>query len=186
MNNNGYTIIELLVTLSITTALVTLTVPSLSEFSNRQQANTEINNYINFFKFARYTAAARTKYISVCAIETPKSCGTDWSKGVIIFEDNNIDGNINENEEIIKLFERVDSNSTITLNASLNSDFINYTPNGTSFRRSISGNLVYCQGQNNTANSKALIFSRAGRVYLAPDNDKNGVPENGSGKNITC
>jgi prepilin-type N-terminal cleavage/methylation domain-containing protein len=186
MKHSGFTFIEMLVALTITSILIVIITPSYTEFSNRQKANTEINRYLNFFKFARYTAASRTKFISICALEDSINCGDNWSKGLIVFEDRNVNGNIDNNETVIKYFERGKTESTLTLNASLNANFINYGPSGTSFKRSISGNLVYCQRSMNTNNSKALIISRSGRVYIAPDKNNNGVPENGSGNDITC
>lgn len=186
MKKNGFTLIELLITLSISSIIVTLSTPLFSEFYKKHKASQEINNHFSLFKYARYSAASSASYVSVCAMATDNLCGDNWSNGLIIFEDNNVNGVIDDQEKVLRVYKRTPTNSTITLRASLNTKFINYTPTGTSFRRNASGNFVYCETEGDTTNAKALVFSRSGRAYLAIDKNNNGIPENGSGKDITC
>ncbi|GAB2191842.1 GspH/FimT family pseudopilin [Sessilibacter sp. MAH2] len=182
----GFSIIELLITLSIASILVAFSIPALNTIYQKNKSATEINRYLSLITFARQTAVANGKYVSVCALDEFDICGQDWSNGVVIFSDDNVNGALDNNEDVYRIFERDSNTGFFTLNASLNSNYINFDPLGTSFRKNISGNLVYCSKVNSTENSRALIFSRSGRVYLAQDNNNNGIPENGSGEDISC
>ena len=183
---HGFNLIELMVTVTLVSILTLVAIPSFQSLWQRHKATSTINELLGLLQFARIQALASGQYISVCAYSSNSSCGSDWNKGLYIFVDEDIDGEIDSQADIIRQYKRTDNDSKITFNAALNAMFINYTPLGTSFRKNNGGNIVYCIREGTTQYSKVIVFFRTGRAYLGPDRNGNGVPENGSGKDVEC
>ncbi|WP_317933005.1 GspH/FimT family pseudopilin [Halioxenophilus sp. WMMB6] len=184
--HGGLSLIELMMTLAIVSILYFVAIPNGYQIYARHKASATINELLGQLEFARTLALAQGRYISVCASGDNQSCGDNWSRGLYIFADPDINGVIESPGQIIRVFDRANDQATITLNAGLNINYINYTPTGTSFRKNSGGNLVYCSRAGETRNAKVIIFFRTGRAYLGRDRNGNGIPENGSGNDINC
>ncbi len=183
---SGFQLIELLAVLAITAILTVVAVPSFQNLHQRHKATATINQLLGHLQHARTHALATEQYISVCAYSGIATCGEDWSRGLYIFLDPEVNGEIEQPEQIIRQYARATDAATIAFNAALSAKYISYTPQGTSARKNSGGNIVYCSEAGETKHSKVIIFYRTGRAYLGPDKNDNGIPENGSGDDINC
>ncbi|BFM08982.1 GspH/FimT family pseudopilin [Halioxenophilus aromaticivorans] len=184
---NGFTLVQLLITLAIASVLSGIALPNFSQLYAQHQATTAANELLSQLRFARTHALSQGRYVSVCAIGEQDKCGTNWARGLYAFYDDDSDGEIATADDIIRIFPRNQPNAALSLKSfPANANFINYTPLGTSMRKYSSGNLVYCPRAGQHTLGRVVIYSASGRAYLGRDKNHNGIPENGSDKDIVC
>lgn len=91
----GFTLVELMVTISILAILLAIGVPNLREFILKQQVSADANTLASAIRLARSEAMKRSGVVTICpsldpAAETPTCVAnntTDWSTGWLIFVD---------------------------------------------------------------------------------------------------
>lgn len=86
----GFTLIELIVTISIVTILASIAIPSFTALIRSNQLTAGTNELVSALVLARSEALKRSNNVSLCASVNQTSCsGTDFSKGWIVFLDCN-------------------------------------------------------------------------------------------------
>ncbi len=84
---HGFTIVELLVTMSIVAILTMIAVPSLNTFIQNQRLATATNSLVLSLNYARSEAIKRSvpNGITVCASSDQQTCnGASWSQGWVV------------------------------------------------------------------------------------------------------
>lgn len=91
---DGFTLVELLVTLSVAAIMLAIAVPAFTYTVNTNQLSGETNAFIGALNTARASAVSRNQPVYACAATYDSalnpSCATgssDWSKGVLVFAD---------------------------------------------------------------------------------------------------
>jgi len=82
----GLTLVEILISLSVTIVLAGLAMGSHSIYSNFSTVS-EVNGLISDLYFSRSEALKRHTTVTICRSSDAKSCskGSDWQSGWIIF-----------------------------------------------------------------------------------------------------
>jgi type IV fimbrial biogenesis protein FimT len=91
----GFTLVELMVTLSVLAILLTIAVPSFTGAIARSAVAGHVNTFMADARFARTEAIKRGANVTMCRSDNPEAavpaCSTvgttDWSAGWLIFED---------------------------------------------------------------------------------------------------
>jgi type IV fimbrial biogenesis protein FimT len=91
---NGFTLVELLISILIVTTLLAMGVPSLKEFMKDNRLSAQSNAMVAGLQLARSEAVKRGADTVICASSNQASCtgNGDWDKGWIVFSDLNRDG----------------------------------------------------------------------------------------------
>jgi prepilin-type N-terminal cleavage/methylation domain len=85
---NGFTIIELMITIGLLAVMVTLGIPAFTSTINSNETAAKSNAFLSALKMARSEATKRRLTIFVCASDNQTDCASnDWSDGWIVFED---------------------------------------------------------------------------------------------------
>ncbi|MET0661443.1 MAG: GspH/FimT family pseudopilin [Steroidobacteraceae bacterium] len=90
---NGFTLLELMVGITVLGVLLAVGVPSFTSMIRTNRVATQTNQFIAALNFARNEAAARGLPVSICASDSAQSsCAaatsdTSWSNGWLIFTD---------------------------------------------------------------------------------------------------
>ncbi|HAT9045308.1 TPA: GspH/FimT family pseudopilin [Legionella pneumophila] len=82
----GFTLVELLVTLSVFAIILTLIVPSLRTMILNNRLTSNIDSLVSSLNYARGVALDRAVNVAVCPLGSPGStaCGANWSSGWIV------------------------------------------------------------------------------------------------------
>ena len=116
----GFTLTELILTMTIAAILVAVAAPSFDSMVNNNRVTTEVNRFISHLQYARSEAIKRGIDVSICASDDAIDCkvGT-WTEGWIVFVDNDGDadgdtGSIDAGDIVIRVFETLGAGSTIS------------------------------------------------------------------------
>ena len=80
----GFTLIELMVTLSVAAILLTVAVPNFQIFVMNNRMATQANDLITALNLARSEAVKRAANVTVCASSNTTSCTGTWAQGWIV------------------------------------------------------------------------------------------------------
>ena len=113
----GFTVIELLVILTVAAILFSAAIPNLTPFVQNNRSAAQINELQTALSLARSEAVKRNNNVSVCKSSDGASCGghaDHWHHGWIVFVDNDSDGVIDEPDEILRVHPGLTGSNTLT------------------------------------------------------------------------
>lgn len=152
----GFTLVELMVTITIAAILIAIAMPSLTSLYEASRSDSEIRKAQQALVFARNHAISYGLDITVCPLgSNSNTCGKNWIKGITVLYDN---AGTNESLKVINEFN---SQDTISFTPSS----VVFSPDGLA---STSGTMTYCPGGATSSNCKSLVLNTSGRVSI-PD-----------------
>lgn len=180
--NRGFTLLELLVTISIVAILAAVAIPSMESSSKRSDVKAHQRSFSSALSYARGEAVSRNKLVAMCASVDGANCGNDWSGGWIIFVDdgagsNYSNGDLDTDETMLQVYSHesrslarvVDGDNSSTALDSLSWNFRGYTDDG---GRAVA---IICTHDADAPFTRGLILERSGRVLESRDADASGV-----------
>lgn len=175
----GFTILELLVTLSIFSILSLLVIPSYFGYQSRHNVSLKAWEIKRALELARSTAVAKYLQIKACPSSLHYSCVTESGIKFLVFKDINGDHQWSRDEPIYKDIGIDDFK--VKLSASGGRPFFRFKPTGESME---SGNILVCNPFKTDFAKQVIVFS-GGRIRFSMDKDIDGYDEK-SGKPIDC
>lgn len=114
--NRGFTVIELLITLSVASILLAVAAPSYRIFVQDNQLIAQSNNFFSAMMLAKSEAIKRSSPATICPSTNGTTCagGTVWTNGWLVFADADSDGTVDAGEEIIRVGTALPGQSTLT------------------------------------------------------------------------
>jgi len=115
-NSGGFTIIELMVTITVLGVLVALAGPGMGDMIKNNRLAAQTNDLMSTLTYARAEAMRRGARMTVCPSDNGADCtgGSDWSVGLIVFVDSNRDSIASPGEELVRTADAPAGNNTIT------------------------------------------------------------------------
>lgn len=107
---NGFTLLELMITLAIVVILATTAVPSFWQTIQNNRATTQANELTTAINTARSEASKRGQRVRVCPSRDGATCdnGNDWTIGWIVLRD--------DNDEVIRVWDALPPTANLTGN----------------------------------------------------------------------
>lgn len=97
--SRGFTLIEMMVTLTLLAILIALVTPSFQGLLRDNRAATQANALLGSLALARSEAIKRNVPVVVCRSNTGTSCaGAEWEAGWIVWPDTNRSGTLNADD----------------------------------------------------------------------------------------
>jgi len=176
---NGMTLVELIMSITILVILVTLAVPGMTEIVQNNRSATQIHDLQTSLNYARSEAVKRNTSMSLCHTHDGEKChlGDNWKPGLIIFEDQNLNGKIDEDDTILRLYRGLSGGNKLKFSANK----IVYSSDGLA----TTGTFTLCDARGAT-HAKGLIIGVGGLSHLAVDDDSNGIPEDHEDNDLEC
>ncbi len=191
--NLGYTLMELMVTVSIAGIVTGLAVPNFIGTIRSNRLTTQVNEFVTTLNLARSESVKRGKMVVV------RKTGTNWENGWQVFVDVDRSTTAKENvfndatagttceagvDCVLRVYQGLPSTFTLRGTAA---NYIRYEPTGKS---NVAASFVICDntdGNNlpEAYTAKLLTISATGRIGLAGDDDNDGIPNKASGAEIT-
>jgi type IV fimbrial biogenesis protein FimT len=168
MHNHGtgihrhaaFTVLELLVTLVIATLLLLIAVPSLQQFTWRQQMKAALGNLHNDLLVARSEAVFRNVSVVACPGDPARGCAGsgDWGGGWIVFADDNDDRQRQLPEPLIRRGQVFEA---LAISGSAGRSSVRFLPDGSA--PGSNGTIGFC-GHGGPALARKLVISNIGRI----------------------
>ncbi len=163
---NGFTLIELILTLFLAALVLTVGVPNFQETMRDNRMVTQTNALVTALNIARSEAIKRSVRITVCKSKNQSTCSGDaeWENGWIVFSDQDKDGTFDgAPEEVISTSAGLSGNNTLRTNANF-SNFITFTSSGESRGNpGNSGTFSLCDARGATK-GRAILINDAGQI----------------------
>lgn len=157
--SQGYTLLELLVALSVSFVLITTGIPAFSELIYKLQSQSDIQQLTVAIQLTRQQAVTHKQITTLCPHISNNECTKDWADGLMIFSDPNGNGKRETEETIIRILPKF--NGSLRWLSFGSNYYLRYTATG--FTLNQNGSFHYCA--KNTNNNRRLIINRTGRPY---------------------
>ena len=181
---SGFTLFELMISLSILGVLAMLSVPGLSAMLQTNAAEALINDLARTMSMARASGVSQGRMVTMCRSKDNKGCNGEWRDGILVFVDH--DGNhiVNTIDEILHIAPGTKIPGTLILRSFPNKQYLQFTSAG--IINNQTGNFTWCPADKNAKLAQQLIFNITGRVRIAIDADNDGIKEGADGKPLSC
>lgn len=175
---HAFTLIELMVTLTVAAITLTIGVPSFRELIRNNRIATQANEFVSALHVTRNEAIKRGLRVTLCKSadlhsSTP-ACATtgNWEQGWIIFVDANNNTLADDGaSSLIKVHEGL-TGVTLTGNSTVDT-YISYGPTGASWRANgqsfQAGTITLCS-TSTPSTGRAITISLGGRALLSEVN----------------
>ncbi len=169
-SQKGFTLYELMITLTIVGIVMAVGVPNMIAYSQNSRMTATANDLHAAFHFARSEASRAKTFITICAsansMAASPTCNGNWQDGYIVFLD--LDGNIavDAGDTILRQVPALPAD--VTMNVANNAKYFGFA--GTGLGRGQVGagvaltQVVMCDERGNI---KAAGGSSAARLFLA-------------------
>ncbi|NIR31862.1 MAG: prepilin-type N-terminal cleavage/methylation domain-containing protein [Gammaproteobacteria bacterium] len=169
----GFTLFELVITVTVGAILVTLAVPSFNTMIQNNRLTSQINEFVTTLHAARSEAVKRNQTVIVCATDDPGAdplactADADWETGWIVFSDADSDGMPSASADecntgadcVVAVHAGIAGNNTLRGEPAAVADSIAYQASGLS---DDSGTFVLCDPRG-APHAKAIVVSTTGR-----------------------
>ena len=175
---SGFTLIELIITLSIAAIVLMSTVPGFQSLVQNSQSTSQINDVAADFAFARTEAVKRAAIVRVCKSTdpygTPPTCDANtaslWTPGRVVWIDLDTDGTVDANE-VLRVTGPLGTGSRLVGDGSSTGTAkdIAFTATGGTSLVPVSGNenqLILCDSRGAAYGRAIAIRKTTGRVRL--------------------
>jgi type IV fimbrial biogenesis protein FimT len=185
LKNDGFTLIETLITIAILIALIAIAAPSFADFTIRMRVDNELSILQRQLFITRNAAINKNSFVTICPLNDKNMCHNQWQDQLSVFTDLN-----NNKVYEYSMGERMVSEKS----AIKNGDKLQYGKTRTGLTYAPTGHLAgwgqnatfkYCPN-NHMDKSRGIVIAVSGRVYLTSPNNKSNRDRNRSGRLIIC
>lgn len=167
---NGFSLIELMIAISILAIVVAVGVPSFTTTIQNNRLASQTNGFIGAINYARSEAIKLGQNsVTVCESTTGTSCssGNNWETGYVIFRDTDSDGSLDTGEQVLRVGEPLSGGNTLTTSGLASSSAITFD-----FRGMITsqGSFTFCDDRG-AQEAKAIVLNISGQARIATDDE---------------
>ncbi|MXS80688.1 prepilin-type N-terminal cleavage/methylation domain-containing protein [Nitrosomonas sp. GH22] len=169
--SKGFTMVELMITISIASILLAVAVPGYQSLMRESRLTAQANELMTALHYARSEAVKRGGRITICKSPDGATCNDgSWQDGWLVFSDAGMAGAVDSDDEILRVFPKLNGSS---LKGGGNfSSRISYLRNGRSQGNNNLPNGTFTLCNQNDA--RKIVINVSGRARV----EKAGCPSN--------
>ena len=157
--NSGFTLLELLITVTLISLVMAIGIPSMSDFIKNDRLVTQINTMVGHLAYARSEAVTRHQPVVICASSNLTSCSSNnWAEGWILFVDTDNNSDFSAGEDMLRQQQALSGGVTFTSSVG---SVVTYDQRG--FAPNSIGTFSLCDDRG-TTKMKSISISATGRV----------------------
>lgn len=158
--SSGFTLVEVLVVLSISAIIVGVATPSFMNIIANNRVAVASSELLTTLNLAKGEAVRSGMTTVICTSQNATACNDGaWSDGLILFQDSDNSGNVNNGERIIKVIST--SDDSLQFAYILNSiKKVNFRANG---QINVNGHFCF-KNSHDVGNSRAVFITQSGRI----------------------
>ena len=176
-SHKGFTLVELMITLTVASILVGIMVPNIRDFIRNNRLSSGVNDMLHSLQVARTEAIKRQNgNVVMCGTANPTAadnamaCDYATFKGWFVFQDTNGNWQHDNGEPIIQRHALLDT--TVTVKTDANDRIVSFSPSGFANPAGVRvpvATIVICDSRGvvqygNTATARALLIAPTGRA----------------------
>lgn len=181
-NARGFSLLELLITLTIVAIVAAFALPSLNSILQRGEQRAALSELIAIINLSRNTAIQEQTAVTLCPIGTNSKCTKDWNRPLTAFRDPERARKIVHSDQVLRVLE-LSSTGTAKGRTGIR-DYFRFRPSG--FAEEAIGNIVWCPKNGDNRFASQIRINMGGRPFISQDSDGDGIPEDTYGKAVTC
>lgn len=164
----GFTLVELLVTLTLLAILTALATPSFSETIRQWRRDSATRAFTSHLQVARAEAIKSSRKVVICTSSTGTACSgnSEWRDGWLIFLDLDSDKVVDVGERVVAVRAAVPGIETMTSSGSVKE--LVFLPNGLLATGETTVTITPKGGSSSTKVNKVTI-SRVGRALVTSE-----------------
>jgi len=185
----GFTLIEILVVITIMGIVFAFAAPAIREFTQNNRQAVALNRFIGFLNYARSEAVKRGATVTVCksaGVGAAAACGgagVNWEDGWLVYQDDNGDGTVDGGEVFLRSGEPLTPSFLTMRGAGPVVNRVTFTSRGYSNN---AGTFRVCDARG-VNSAKGIRISTMGRITRAVDGpDADIIIESAGGVNVAC
>ncbi len=157
----GFTMVEVMVVLSITAIIVAFATPSFMNIVANNRVVAASNELVTALNLAKSAAVRSGDKTILCKSPVANQCDDTaaWNDGLLLFLDSDNNGNVNNDEKIIKVIPASEDNLNFAYTGS-SPNFIRFNANG---RTNTNGHFCF-NNSYKQENSRAVVITQSGRI----------------------
>jgi type IV fimbrial biogenesis protein FimT len=164
--SEGFTLIELIVTLVVAGILLTIAAPAFRGMILSNRLLTLTNDFVRTLNLTRQEAIKRGVRVSMCPSTDGATCaaGGNWETGWIVFDDPNANASPDASETVLQVNGGLDGLVTLRTDANFSSS-VSFLPSGISRGGGNlpNGTFRMCD-QRGTDNAFSIVINAVGRI----------------------
>lgn len=166
LHAGGFSLLELLVVLTLALALAALALPSFRTLIVRWALQTEGQALVDDLRFARTQAVMLGQPVSICPSTDGAACAThaDWGRGWVVFIDPDLDRAVDSGERLLRQHQPAAAVQSISSNGASDRAGLTYQPTGAA---RAAGQTVRLNGRG--SGWRLVCISMQGRPSLRPE-----------------
>ncbi len=153
--HQGFTLIELMITIAIMAIILTIGIPSLQNLVANNRLATLTNSMIGALNIARSESVKRNQLVVV------RKSGSKWKDGWQVFVDSNKNHNLDGGELVIQKYAALPNDYFINPSSSF-SAYVYFRPDG---RSNSNGNFYFCSS-NKESLFREVVIHNSGRIRI--------------------
>lgn len=184
---NGFTIIELMLTIMVAAVVLSLGVPSFLESIRNNRMASQTNILLSSINFARSEAVKLgNATVTMCGSTNQATCNTsNWESGWIIFRDVNGNGTFDSSTDtLLRVQEALTGGNTLRTSGFAAATHVQFRNRG---EIASAGSFMLCDSRG-AGKAKGIAINISGQARSASDDDA--TPDHivniHDGSNLTC
>jgi|TARA_R110000851_G_scaffold181511_2_gene330052 type IV fimbrial biogenesis protein FimT len=159
---NGFTLLELLIISALFSVLLIAGIPAMSLWIQYQKSTALQYTLIHSIQFSRAQSVSMQKTITLCP--GLDNCTAEWGQNLLVFVDNNSNGFVNSDDQIVKYIELDDAARFLSWRSFRKKPYLQFNPLG--LTNSLNGTFHYCPDKIENPYKFAASVAKTGRVRI--------------------